>query len=60
MQPLPPWSAEAKRFVDRGFVWTPSANWMQRRMIHNVCKPEFTPEFLAANWWYTLGDSDLA
>lgn len=60
MTVLPPWSVEAKRLVDRGFVWTPSANWLQRRMIHNVCKPEFTPEFLAANWWYTLGDSDLA
>ncbi len=60
MTVLPPWSPEAARFVDRGFAWTPSATWMQRRMIHNVCKPEFTPEFLATTWWYTLGDSDLA
>lgn len=60
MTVLPPWSTEARRFVERGFVWTPSANWLQRRLIHNVCKPEFTPEFLATSWWYTLGDSDLA
>lgn len=60
MTVLPPWSLEAQRLVERGFAWTPSANWLQRRLIHNVCKPEFTPEFLATSWWYTLGDSDLA
>ena len=60
MTVLPPWSTEARRFAERGFAWTPSANWLQRRLIHNVCKPEFTPEFLATSWWYTLGDSDLA
>ncbi|MBM3973062.1 MAG: GNAT family N-acetyltransferase [Planctomycetes bacterium] len=60
MTVMPPWSVEAKRFAERGFVWTASSTWMQRRMIHNVCKPEFTPEYLATTWWYTLGDSDLA
>jgi hypothetical protein len=60
MTVMPPWSTEAQRFAERGFVWTPSATWMQRRMIHNVCKPEFSSEFLATTWWYTLGDSDLA
>jgi hypothetical protein len=57
---FPPWSREANAFAARGFAWTPSANWLQRRLIHNICSPAITPEFLAQNWWYTLGDSDLA
>lgn len=57
---VPPWSAEAAAFGAAGFVWTPSANWLQRRLIHNVNKPAITAGFLARNWWYTLGDSDLA
>lgn len=57
---FPPWSPEAALLTARGFVWTPSATWLQRRLIHNICRPEFTPEYLSANWWYTLGDSDLA
>ena len=60
MTVFPPWSAEHRLLVARGFVETPSATWLQRRMIHNVCKDEFTPELLAEQWWYTLGDSDLA
>jgi hypothetical protein len=43
-----------------GFVHTPSANWMQRRLVHNINHPPITAEFLAANWWFQLGDSDLA
>ena len=57
---FPPWSKEYQHLLTRGFVDTPSANWMQRRLIHNICIPEVTAEFLAENWWYTLGDSDLA
>lgn len=60
MAVFPPWSHEHQHLVARGFVETPSANWLQRRLIHNVCKDVFTPEFLAEQWWYTLGDSDLA
>jgi hypothetical protein len=60
MTVLPPWSAEAGTFAARGFVWTPSAHWLQRRLVHNICVPQVSPEFLAAQWWYTLGDSDLA
>ncbi len=56
---LPAWSAEWRHFEQRGFVVTPSATWMQRRMIHNICAPPITAEFLAAEWWFTLGDSDL-
>jgi hypothetical protein len=57
---FPPWSKEHEHLVARGFVETPSANWMQRRLIHNICIPQVTAEFLAENWWYALGDSDLA
>jgi len=57
---FPPWSSEHRALVARGFQPTPSANWMQRRLIHNICQAQITPEFLAQKWWYTLGDSDLA
>lgn len=60
MTVLPPWSCEHRHLRARGFEEVPSANWLQRRLIHNICKPEITPEFLAGRWWYTLGDSDLA
>ncbi len=60
MAVFPPWSHEHRLLVRRGFVETPSATWLQRRLIHNVCWPDVTPEFLAEAWWYTLGDSDLA
>jgi hypothetical protein len=59
MAVFPPWSAEHGHLVAQGFEETPSANWMQRRMIHNICLPQVTAEFLDENWWYTLGDSDL-
>jgi Acetyltransferase (GNAT) domain len=60
MTVLPPWSHEARVLQQRGFEWTPSANWLQRRLVHNICIPQVTPEFLAEHWWYTLGDTDLA
>lgn len=60
MTVLPPWSHEWQHLLQRGFVLTPSANWLGRRLVHNICIPQVSPEFLAANWWYTLGDSDLA
>lgn len=60
MTVFPPWSKEHAHLVTRGFVETASSTWMQRRLIHNICKPEITAEFLAESWWYTLGDSDLA
>lgn len=55
-----PWSAEWRLLAARGFEHVPSATWLQRRLIHNVNDPRFTPELLAGTWWYTLGDSDLA
>ena len=60
MAVFPPWAHESEHLLRRGFEVTPSANWLQRRLIHNICIPEITPEFLAEHWWYTLGDSDLA
>lgn len=60
MTVLPPWSHEASWLQQRGFVWTPSSTWLGRRLVHNICQPQFTAEFLAQRWWYTLGDSDLA
>ncbi|HEB52726.1 MAG TPA: hypothetical protein ENI87_05680 [bacterium] len=60
MTVFPPWSAEHRHLLRRGFVETPSATWLQRRLVHNINDPAVTPAFLAENWWYTLGDSDLA
>lgn len=60
MTVFPGWSAEHAALSAHGFQTVPSANWLQRRLVHNICIPQVTPEFLAANWWFTLGDSDLA
>ena len=60
MTVVPPWSHEHAHFAARGFVETPSSTWLQRRLIHNICIPQITPEFLEGGWWYALGDSDLA
>jgi hypothetical protein len=57
---FPQWSAEWRAFQARGFQPVPSSTWMQRRLVHGICTPLFTPEFLANEWWFTLGDSDLA
>jgi len=60
MTVFPPWSFEHRHLVARGFAEAPSSNWLQRRLIHNICKAEITADYLAEQWWYTLGDSDLA
>ncbi|MFK7743174.1 MAG: hypothetical protein AB8H80_22860 [Planctomycetota bacterium] len=60
MTVFPPWSHEFQHLRQRGFAEVPSSTWMQRRMIHNVCQPQIEAEFLSEEWWYTLGDSDLA
>ncbi len=57
---FPQWSPEWQALHARGFTAVPSSTWMQRRLIHNICIPQITPEFLASSWWFTLGDSDLA
>jgi hypothetical protein len=60
MAVFPNWSAEAAHLQTRGFVRASSAQWLLRRLVHNICIPQVTPEFLAEHWWFTLGDSDLA
>ncbi|MEO6593125.1 MAG: hypothetical protein ABIP94_00060 [Planctomycetota bacterium] len=57
---FPKWSSEWQDLCARGFEPVPSSTWMQRRLIHNICIPQLTAEFLAESWWFTLGDSDLA
>ena len=57
---FPSWSHERRVLEQHGFVATPSAQWLGRRLVHNICMPQVTPAFLAGNWWYALGDSDLA
>jgi hypothetical protein len=57
---FPPWSAERRALAQHGFVHVPSAVWLQRRLVHSIHLQAMTPAFLAASWWYTLGDSDLA
>src|SRR5262245_2104835 len=57
---FPDWSAEAALLRKHAFVLTPSANWLERRLVHLVMNSPLTGDFLAERWWYTLGDSDLA
>jgi len=57
---FPEWSAEWRNFEARGFVKTPSANWLQRRMVYLLTGSPLTADTLQADWWYALGDSDLA
>ncbi|MGE3174185.1 MAG: hypothetical protein AB7O97_16270 [Planctomycetota bacterium] len=60
MTALPGWSPEHRHLEQRGFAPTPSANWLQRRLVHNINGPPVTAAFLEREWWFTLGDSDLA
>jgi len=57
---FPEWSAEWRNFEQRGFQKTPSANWLQRRMVYLLTGSPLTADTLQADWWYALGDSDLA
>ncbi|MGE3172856.1 MAG: hypothetical protein AB7O97_09520 [Planctomycetota bacterium] len=56
---FPQWSFEHALFERLGFERTPSARWLQRRLVHAVHSAHLTPHFLATHWWFTLGDSDL-
>jgi hypothetical protein len=42
-----------------GFVATPSAAYLERRLGLRSFAERFTPEWVAEHWYYTLGDSDL-
>jgi hypothetical protein len=57
---FPEWSAEWRGCEARGFVKTPSANWLQRRLVYLLTSPALTEAVLQRDWWYALGDSDLA
>ncbi|MBL9078854.1 MAG: hypothetical protein JNL08_15215 [Planctomycetes bacterium] len=57
---FPEWSAEWRAFEARGFVKTPSANWLQRRLVYLLTGSPLTADVLQRDWWYALGDSDLA
>jgi hypothetical protein len=60
MAVLPDWSPEAQQLRARGFTTLPSANWLERRLVYLITGSPITEPFLAGQWWYTLGDSDLA
>lgn len=60
MTVVPGWSHEDRMLLAHGFARHSSAIWMQRRLVHNINHPPVTAEFLAQNWWFQLGDSDLA
>lgn len=53
-------SPEHEAFVARGFGLEPSSNVLERRLNHIVQDPHFSTDYLRENWWYTLGDTDLA
>lgn len=57
---FPEWSAEWRAFEARGFVKTPSANWLQRRLVYLLTGSPLSADVLERDWWYALGDSDLA
>jgi hypothetical protein len=56
---FPDWAAEWRDFEARGFVKTPSANWLQRRLVYLRFTPPLSEQQVQDLWWYTLGDSDL-
>jgi hypothetical protein len=60
MAVFPQWSHEWRHLLARGFAVQPSSLWMQRRLVHNINHAPVSAEFLSANWWFMLGDSDLA
>lgn len=60
MTVVPGWSFEDRMLDSRGFAKRSSGDWLQRRLVHNINHPPVTAEFLAQNWWFQLGDSDLA
>jgi hypothetical protein len=57
---FPQWAPEWRTLLQRGFLPTALSTWLQRRLVHNINKPAITAEFLASNWWFTLGGTDLA
>ncbi|MCB9885671.1 MAG: hypothetical protein H6838_09275 [Planctomycetes bacterium] len=60
MTVFPEWSSEWRAFEQHGFVKTPSKNWLERRLVFLITGSPLTEAGLQAQWWYALGDSDLA
>jgi hypothetical protein len=56
---FPARSGEHAVLRELGFEVVPSARYMERPLIIGLSHPDMTVPWLAANWWYTLGDSDL-
>ena len=48
-----------RAFAALGFVSEPSSNWLERKLGSRDWTSGLTQEWLAQNWSYTLGDSDL-
>jgi hypothetical protein len=60
MTVFPEWSVEWRALAARDFQKTPSANWLERRLVYLITGSPLDVPTLAAQWWYALGDSDLA
>lgn len=52
-------SPEFAVFVELGFEVRPSSLYLERLRGFRIHDQRFTAEWLAQNWWHTLGDSDL-
>lgn len=57
---FPEWSHEWRRFEQAGFVKRPSKDWLERRLVFLITGTPITEDALREQWWYSLGDSDLA
>lgn len=51
--------ALARGFGELGFVPEPSSTWLERKLGSRDWTSGLSQEWLAENWSYTLGDSDL-
>ena len=60
MTVFPEWSVEWRALAERGFQKTPSANWLERRLVYLITGSQLDLPTLETKWWYALGDSDLA
>lgn len=54
-----PTAPEWQLFTARGFAVLPSSIWMERRLVYLITGSPMDEGYLANQWWYTLGDSDL-
>lgn len=60
MAVFPEWSTEWRLLLARGFQKTPSSTWLQRRLVYLITGSVLDEQNLQQDWWYALGDSDLA